>query len=268
MVSSSSAPGRRAQFELLFEDDSGKVYSWRAEAEVHLPLQKLASMWTQEHLKGDQLKGEDLGEDPQVATLRDPESDDLLDLSLTPQQLWEANGGCRKLWIEPKDSYLEGTPVEKQAPASSPLSTPQATQVTTSKRAAVAEVVPAAEAAAGASKRARVAAPAKAPAPAKAATPAAPAKAEEAAKAAAPGAQASRSSATAANRKPGLGKPPSGDDAIVYESPNPKNASSSSGIRYAAYMSAKTVKEALALGAAPGDIAHDYKKGLLRRFDA
>lgn len=57
----------------------------------------------------------------------------------------------------------------------------------------------------------------------------------------------------------------SGDDAIEFVQPNPKRAGSSSAIRYALYMTARTVNEALQMGAAKGDIYHDFHAGWLTR---
>lgn len=58
---------------------------------------------------------------------------------------------------------------------------------------------------------------------------------------------------------------PTGEDLIEFIQPNPKRIGTSSGDRYEKYMTATTVNEARALGAAPGDIVHDFKKGLLKR---
>lgn len=58
---------------------------------------------------------------------------------------------------------------------------------------------------------------------------------------------------------------PTGDDPCAFVQPSPKRAGTLSGDRYAKYMVAKTVNEALRLGAIRGDIDHDFKKGYLKR---
>lgn len=56
------------------------------------------------------------------------------------------------------------------------------------------------------------------------------------------------------------------DDAIEFLQDNPKKAGNSSYDRYEKYKVARTVREALALGAAKGDIVHDAKRGFLKRL--
>lgn len=58
---------------------------------------------------------------------------------------------------------------------------------------------------------------------------------------------------------PGLEEP------IQFLQTNPKKAGGTSFHRYEKYKHAKTVKEALALGAAKGDIAYDWKQGFFKR---
>merc|ERR1712098_244498 len=58
---------------------------------------------------------------------------------------------------------------------------------------------------------------------------------------------------------------PLGDDAIVFVQTNPKRAGTGAATRYAKYCKAKTVNEALRLGAVPGDIPNDFSKGYLKR---
>lgn len=58
---------------------------------------------------------------------------------------------------------------------------------------------------------------------------------------------------------PGLEEP------IQFLQTNPKKAGGTSFHRYEKYKHAKTVKEALGLGAAKGDIAYDWKQGFFKR---
>jgi len=51
---------------------------------------------------------------------------------------------------------------------------------------------------------------------------------------------------------------------VVWDQTNPKRAGSCAFDRYERYKRAKTVGEALSLGAAPGDISFDFKKGYLK----
>jgi len=372
--SGAASSSRRAEFELVFEDDFKNVFKWRADTEVHLPLQRLLNKWVKEHLT------ENLG-----ATLRDPESDLFLDLSMTPHQLWEAYGTskCRTLWVEPKDEQ-DLLPSAASSPAASPRVTEQqpaeakiVTEAETPAKRPATEMQSTAEVSLEPAKRSRVvssatgqtdeqgdcsgvkaAVPGKAIAatkdaelagkvgtaeisreatassemspsqtapsskevaaakasaavtgketqlakeselakkdePAKevteeakaaakkkvepaaepvlvgkAAGPPAKAVAKESAKKTAGKEAAAKEVAASVKRTPGVGDTPTGDDPIEFEDPNPKNATSASGLRYAKYMKAKTVQEALKLGAAKGDIAHDFKKGYLRRRGA
>mmetsp|Transcript_45549 Transcript_45549/g.103446 ORF Transcript_45549/g.103446 Transcript_45549/m.103446 type:complete len:202 (-) Transcript_45549:185-790(-) len=61
------------------------------------------------------------------------------------------------------------------------------------------------------------------------------------------------------------GAPPSELEEIVYLQDNPKRMGSSSYDRYELYKTAQTVAQAMALGAIKGDIAHDWKRGFLKR---
>lgn len=58
---------------------------------------------------------------------------------------------------------------------------------------------------------------------------------------------------------------PEGDERILFVQENPKRPATSSHARYEKYKRAKTPKEALKLGAAPGDLVHDWSKGLFKR---
>ncbi|CAK9028019.1 Poly(A) RNA polymerase GLD2-A [Durusdinium trenchii] len=59
--------------------------------------------------------------------------------------------------------------------------------------------------------------------------------------------------------------PPGLDEPIEFLQVNPKKAGSTSFDRYEKYKMGKTVREALALGAAKGDIAYDWPKGFFKR---
>lgn len=56
-----------------------------------------------------------------------------------------------------------------------------------------------------------------------------------------------------------------GEDEIVFQESNPKPKDSQAHDRYDAYKVARTVREALSLGASRDDIAYDLKRGFLRR---
>eukprot|EP00927_Polykrikos_kofoidii_P064884 TRINITY_DN606_c0_g1_i1.p1 TRINITY_DN606_c0_g1~~TRINITY_DN606_c0_g1_i1.p1 ORF type:complete len:290 (+),score=59.69 TRINITY_DN606_c0_g1_i1:74-871(+) len=64
---------------------------------------------------------------------------------------------------------------------------------------------------------------------------------------------------------PNFGKLPEGDEAVLFQKPNPKRPGTAAFERYGKYMKAKTVKMAFKLGAARGDIEFDFKKGFLTR---
>jgi hypothetical protein len=61
------------------------------------------------------------------------------------------------------------------------------------------------------------------------------------------------------------GRCPTGDDPVTFQNPNPKRTSSKSGERYEKYMKAKTVNEAIRLGACQGDIKFDWNNGYMKR---
>lgn len=58
---------------------------------------------------------------------------------------------------------------------------------------------------------------------------------------------------------------PRGDEPIRFQYDNPKKYGSKAWTRYNMYKVAKTLREALVLGAASGDITHDFNKGFVRR---
>eukprot|EP00929_Paragymnodinium_shiwhaense_P053642 TRINITY_DN26869_c0_g1_i4.p1 TRINITY_DN26869_c0_g1~~TRINITY_DN26869_c0_g1_i4.p1 ORF type:complete len:243 (+),score=46.82 TRINITY_DN26869_c0_g1_i4:239-967(+) len=58
---------------------------------------------------------------------------------------------------------------------------------------------------------------------------------------------------------------PQAEEAIAYEQENPKQVGTAGWERYEKYKSARTPTEALALGAAKGDLKHDWKKGFYKR---
>lgn len=68
--------------------------------------------------------------------------------------------------------------------------------------------------------------------------------------------------------KMNLSSVPAGeDDPIEFQQANPKKISAKQGSpydRYEHYKAAKTMREALHLGAAPGDLKHDFDRGFLR----
>merc|ERR1712048_465271 len=59
---------------------------------------------------------------------------------------------------------------------------------------------------------------------------------------------------------------PTGDEPIKFDQRNPKGFGSDAYNRYERYKRARTVEEALALGAKKGDIKHDFKKGFCSRI--
>jgi len=58
---------------------------------------------------------------------------------------------------------------------------------------------------------------------------------------------------------------PDDDERVFFEQDNPKKAGGASHGRYERYKAGETCKEALALGAARGDLVHDFKKGFMKR---
>jgi len=87
-------------------------------------------------------------------------------------------------------------------------------------------------------------------------------------KAAAPSASSRRGAAAAAPAPTPPADPsamPGDAEEIVFQQVNPKREGSSSHTRYEQYKFAKTVAQALTLGAVKGDIAHDWKRGFLKR---
>lgn len=60
-------------------------------------------------------------------------------------------------------------------------------------------------------------------------------------------------------------EPPQDTEPITFATVNPKRSGSSAFERYEKYKRARTVSEALNLGAVKGDIMHDFKRGFLKR---
>jgi hypothetical protein len=58
---------------------------------------------------------------------------------------------------------------------------------------------------------------------------------------------------------------PGADEPIAFQQENPKRVGTNGWTRYEKYKTAKTGKEALALGAAKGDLMYDWKKGFFKR---
>lgn len=85
-----------------------------------------------------------------------------------------------------------------------------------------------------------------------------------AAKSSARGAAASPASVAVAAAADTGGVPEDSED-ILFEQANPKREGSGAFERYEKYKRARSVSEALRLGAVKGDVAHDYKKGFLKR---
>ena len=59
---------------------------------------------------------------------------------------------------------------------------------------------------------------------------------------------------------------PDFDDPIEFVQTNPKKVGGTAFHRYEKYKAAKTVKEALSLGAAKGDVLYDWAKGFIKRL--
>jgi len=78
-------------------------------------------------------------------------------------------------------------------------------------------------------------------------------------------AAASSASTAPASAPADPGATPGDGEEIVFEPVNPKKEGSGAYDRYEKYKSARTVAEALNLGACKGDIAHDFKRGFLKR---
>merc|ERR1711957_553564 len=75
-----------------------------------------------------------------------------------------------------------------------------------------------------------------------------------------------KSKTSPAMKAPFSGKAcPTGSESISFEQTNPKAEGSLSHKRYQKYKKAKTAEQAMRLGAAQGDLKHDFGKGYLKR---
>jgi hypothetical protein len=270
------------EVELEAEQDTGEVLAWKTEVKVDRPLKELVDSWINKYVKKQD--GPFGG-----AALEQPHEEGQLDLALSPQQLkWAIGDPRRTLWVVPLDNDeeakldhetadLRDTSASDRPPAqncSEPAEIPHA------KRS---RIEPDGELAAPPSNGSNaVQKPA--------VVPAAPGKAAHGKTAqsssqppgttdTAPGKAAIGKAAQPSSQPPGRGPAavkstpvsqagssvPAADDAIEFQQTNPKRSGSSAADRYDKYKKAKTVNEALSLGAVPGDIPNDFKKGYLKR---
>lgn len=249
-------------------DELDNIYRMHQDILLDKPLQEAVDKWVASH-GGDLIKS---------ACLEYPEEAGAIDLVQTPLQLgWKAGDPERILWVVPGDPSQEAKPVPiQEATAAEASKKPQVSAAAAADE--VSKDPPAKKKqanAAEASKKPQASAaeaevPKDSPAEASGNRAEAPEtkKRQQAEKEDTPKKRAKAAAAkptAKATPAPGTGAVPTGDDPIEYVQPNPKRAGTASGDRYALYMTARTVNEALALGAAPGDIPHDFKKGLLKR---
>lgn len=217
------------------EDEVGKVFRWDGGASLDAPLWGLARRWASAHRVSEEAVGFEAAKDSACE----------VDLACSPAQLGWSDRNRVCLFAFPRSSPDR---VASAASGAAAVVSPRPPR----KR-------PVDEAAefSGAKAAKKVEAKGKAIAPAVKAGPAA--KAVPAAKVAVAPIRGDR-------YKEYDGTPlPENDERIVFNQENAKRLASSGWERYEKYKKAKTLDQALSLGAAKGDIAHDWKKGFFRR---
>lgn len=230
------APQDTVDVSVEAEDERDAKFSWRCRLVRTAPIQAMAAAWAKAH-----------GVTPDVVGFEDLE-ENLVDLSRTPGELGWSAGSCVKLRAVPIDAKFAEGADDKAATSSH------------AGGGASPPPRPAAKAAPGAAATRKRGA-----AGDSGAAPKAPEHQKRAKAQAAPAAKQKAGSPAQPARLSGDGPVPEGDEAIVFQAANPKKAGSNAHGRYEKYKKATTVKQALGLGADKADIAHDFKKGFMKR---
>lgn len=243
------------EVEIEAEDDLGRCFRWRGLAPLEAPIRELARRWAVAH----ELPVESVGftelEEEQDPTTSHSSSWQPLDLAATPAGLgWSARPGRapRRLAAVPLLHDFAEAPNVRQTRQSA-------------KNEALVLGVDASASGAARRGRKRAAEIEVAASGAKRASPAGPKRSGGACIAKDGGSAAA--AAHAGGRYAGFaGDPlPANEAQIVYQQENPKKAGTAGWTRYESYKAACTLDEALTLGAAKGDLTHDWKKGFIRR---
>eukprot|EP00931_Biecheleriopsis_adriatica_P018440 TRINITY_DN12928_c0_g1_i1.p1 TRINITY_DN12928_c0_g1~~TRINITY_DN12928_c0_g1_i1.p1 ORF type:complete len:292 (-),score=79.17 TRINITY_DN12928_c0_g1_i1:29-904(-) len=279
--------GSSIDFTVLAESEDDNEHRWEGSCAPHVPLRILAEAWATRH------------NIPASAVALEDEHGNRLDLTKPPTEYgWQvdAQEKVRLMAFPVDEEYMEqaapappssappvqsaGSPAEETAPASAGSKREGASleeEQAKGKRTRSAQ--PSGSSSAGKNSKSGAS-------PASSSAPGAPSEGKsEASKASAKQAQAvpkqktdspkpkPKPKASDAEAKPrkaeGFGANdgdlPNPDEAIVFCQTNPKKAGGTAWDRYESYKKAKTVKEAMELGAAKGDIAYDWKKGFFKR---
>lgn len=234
------------------ETEGGERHCWEGSCPLAAPLAQIASAWAHKHSV------------PVHAVAFEEENGEEVDQTKTPSDYgWAEAQQVRLKCFPASDEFAEAEGDD----ASSEIQQPLAVQTKDADAAASQQRVFKAtgkKAAAGSS-----------PAPeakvakreaTKDVTPEAEAKKRKAADASS---QASNAAAKGAKKSGGgegnEGPPPGDNDSIEYQQNNPKQAGKGGWERYEKYKKAKTIKEALELGAVRGDIKYDWQRGFYKR---
>jgi len=269
-------PGAEPSIKVIIraESEGDLAYKFEDELPIDQPVARIAKAWSHKHaVPEDSVAFEDVdGRE--------------VDCSKTPAELGWQSGKEVELNAFPTDEkYMENVSCDQRQETGSPsggsdrggkVAAPAVPAATATPAPATAEAkepgtaAPAAEATSTASpeapsKRARTARP----------SPEAPPKAPDPKPSPKPASKATKEPPPATSKEKAV-KPLGGgggnvgplkeDDRIEYSQDNPKKAGSDSYNRYEKYKKAQTVKEALELGAAKGDITHDFKRGFIKRL--
>eukprot|EP00930_Biecheleria_cincta_P091500 TRINITY_DN81086_c0_g1_i1.p1 TRINITY_DN81086_c0_g1~~TRINITY_DN81086_c0_g1_i1.p1 ORF type:complete len:282 (-),score=64.51 TRINITY_DN81086_c0_g1_i1:115-918(-) len=234
------------------ETAEGHCFTWEGSCPLAAPLQQIASAWAHKHSV------------PVDAVGFEAESGELVDQTKTPSDYgWMEGQQVRLKCFPASDEFAEAEGDEANVEIEEPpavqtkdaVSAASRQQVCrTSGKQAAAGSSPAIEAK-GAKREAT-----------KDVTPEAKAKKSKVAEASS---QASNAAVKGVKKSGGGegndGPPPGDNEPIEYQQNNPKQAGKGGHERYEKYKKAKTIKEALELGAVRGDIKYDWQRGFYKR---
>eukprot|EP00933_Yihiella_yeosuensis_P069681 TRINITY_DN7649_c0_g1_i1.p1 TRINITY_DN7649_c0_g1~~TRINITY_DN7649_c0_g1_i1.p1 ORF type:complete len:269 (+),score=59.41 TRINITY_DN7649_c0_g1_i1:116-922(+) len=251
-VMSPRGGGDAVQFEVVADSEGDQKHRWEGDCLASAPLKKLADDWAEAHNV------------PSHSVGLEDQSGRELDLSKTPSDYgWV--GAIQAITLNCFPLHEEFmAPEDALPPASCPNRT-HGKMAAPAKRATPEAEVEAPKKRAKAAATGGSSASSQVEASPKQGEPKAPKSKPVEAPKSKPVESKAKAAAPSGAVVPNSGAQPGDDEPILFVQENPKRSGSTSWDRYEAYKKGKTVKEAMQLGAAKGDILHDWKKGFFHR---
>jgi len=274
--------------EVTAQDEGDRQYNWSCRLQLSKPALRLRRLWAENHGVPESAVA---FEDPSVARSGVDSSawqeEDLVDLSRTPAELgWGERPKVLLVAVPVDEAWMEGAecasvPTKKARVEKEGSKVAEARVAARVAEARVAEArvaearVPEARVPAARVPEARVPeAVSRGSAPGRGrgrppgrggAMPERPQKPASRAEEAEGVASAVATPASSAAAEESGDACPLDNEPIAFVQTNPKTKGKTSWDRYEKYKAARTPKEALSLGAAKGDLLHDFKKGFMKR---